>query len=321
MISGTGRSGTNITKAIFARHSKVATLPFEYRIMIDPGGIIDFYNSITTSWSPFASDKKIKDLEHFLLTKSSQSFGKKWLGKIIKYVDPSGLKTTPPPYHGWELEKWIPGYKNYVLQLIDQLKSFEYSGRWPGSEGFSRNNQLYFSDKYHTENLIPILRTFITNTTNSILSHQEREVFVEDNTWNILYARELLEILPQARLIHIVRDPRDVIASFMKQKWSPSNFGQALAFYKSIVERWDSAEKLLDPKFFHVVKFEELIAKPQKMIENMCDFAGLSFTKSMTDLDLSRGNIGRWKQTLNSEEIGRIKQELKDLGGIFASYY
>ena len=51
-IGGSGRSGTNILRKILSNHSKVASLPFEHRFIIDPNGIIDFYNSFTLNWSP-----------------------------------------------------------------------------------------------------------------------------------------------------------------------------------------------------------------------------------------------------------------------------
>jgi len=313
MISGTGRSGTNITKAIFAKHSKVATLPFEYRIMIDPDGIIDFYHSFSKAWSPFAADKKIRNLEMFLLSKSKQKGITPFIGKIVKMIDTTGLKITAPEYFGWELEKWIPGYEAHVHQLINQLKSFEFSGRWPGSLSFSRNNQMYFSDKYNDEQLIPILRTFITNTTTSILLKQEREVFVEDNTWNILYARELLDILPQARLIHLVRDPRDVIASFIKQKWCPDNLEDAICYYNSIIHRWFEIEKTLDPKKFIVVKFEDMISNPEKVVSEMCSFANLDFENEMLEINLSGGNVGRWEKAFVSAEVKFINKRLNDI--------
>lgn len=313
MISGTGRSGTNITKAIFAKHSKVATLPFEYRIMIDPDGIIDFYHSFSMAWSPFAADKKIKNLERFLLSKSKLRGFTPFLGKIVKMIDPSGLKITAPEYFGWELEKWIPGYEIHVHQLIDQLKSFEFSGRWPGSNGFSRNNQLYFSDKYHTEELIPILRTFIINTTNSILSKQGREVFVEDNTWNILFADTLLDMLPNARLIHIIRDPRDVVASLMKQNWAPDNLEAATTFYRSIINRWFEIEKKIAPDRFIMVKLEDLSREPEKTIKEMCAFAGLDYEIEMTEIDLSKSNAGRWEKEFSATQIRIIKLELGEI--------
>ena len=65
MISGTGRSGTNIIKDILNLNSSVYALPFEHRITIDPDGIIDFYLSSLNIWSPYMYDKKLKNLKSF----------------------------------------------------------------------------------------------------------------------------------------------------------------------------------------------------------------------------------------------------------------
>lgn len=311
MISGTGRSGTNVTKAIFDRHSKVATLPFEYRIVVDPAGIIDFYNSFTASWSPFAADYKIRELEKFLISKASLDEGLHAKGEQTIALDPTGRKIAPPSYHGWELQKWIPGYTQLVRRLIDQLTSFTYSGRWPGTASFAENNRMYFSDKYTGDDLILPLREFITGLTRSILQKQNREVFVEDNTWNILFARELFEILPQSRLIHMVRDPRDVVASMIHQNWAPDNLDEAIIFYKSIINRWFQIENQIDQNRFTMVKLEDLIREPEKVIPEICTFSGLEFESQMAATDLTKANTGRWKQQFTPGQIKTLNQSLE----------
>lgn len=311
MISGTGRSGTNVTKAIFDRHSKVATLPFEYRIVVDPGGIVDFYNSFAASWSPFAADYKIRALEKFLMSKASLDVELHAKGEQIIARDPTGRKIAPPSYHGWELEKWIPGYTQHVRRLIGQLTTFTYSGRWPGTASFAENNRMYFSDKYKGDELILPLGEFITGLTRSILQKQDREVFVEDNTWNILFARELFEILPNARLIHMVRDPRDVVASFIHQNWAPDNLEEAVLFYKSIINRWFQIENQIDQNRFMMVKLEDLIEKPEKVIREMCIFTGLDFEPQMATTDLTKANTGRWKQEFTPGQIKTLNQSLE----------
>lgn len=311
MISGTGRSGTNITKAIFANHSRVATLPFEYRIIIDPGGIVDFYNSFTNSWSPFAADKKIKELEKFLLAKAVLDEELHAKGNQIKAQDPTGRKFAPPSYHGWELEKWIPGYEQLVKRLISQLTAFTFNGRWPGTDSYSAHNRMYFSDKFKKEDLILPLRKFITGISERILQKQQREIFVEDNTWNILYARELFEILPEACLIHILRDPRDVVTSLLKQNWAPDNLEDAIIFYKSIISRWFMVEKQIDSKRFLIVKLEDLSRNPEKVIQEMCAFARLDFQQEMTAINLTKTNSGRWKQELSATQRETLNRALE----------
>jgi hypothetical protein len=311
MISGTGRSGTNITKAIFAKHSKVATLPFEYRIIIDPGGIIDFYHSFTKSWSPFAADKKIRELEQFLLSKAVKDEALFAEGQKIKAIESSGRKITPPSYHGWELEKWIPGYTIHIKNLISQLTAFTFEGRWPGSESFSENNKMYFSGHYDPEKLRTLLGEFINNLTSGILQKQEKEVYAEDNTWNILFAGSLLEMLPNARLIHIIRDPRDVVASFVKQNWAPDNLDQAIAFYLSIINRWFEVEAKLDPKQFLLIKLEDLSTSPEAEIRKMCAFSQIDFETSMLEVDLSASNAGRWQKEFSGAEIEKLERSLQ----------
>jgi hypothetical protein len=59
-VGGTGRSGTSIVKELIAAHPGAASLPFEYRFIIDPDGLVDFYTSYTAAWSPYLADRTLK---------------------------------------------------------------------------------------------------------------------------------------------------------------------------------------------------------------------------------------------------------------------
>ena len=62
LISGSGRSGTNILKTVISSNSRVTCVTpyFDPHFIISPGGVMDFYNSFSSTWSPFYSDYKIK---------------------------------------------------------------------------------------------------------------------------------------------------------------------------------------------------------------------------------------------------------------------
>lgn len=313
MISGTGRSGTNVLKEIFSKHSKVCTLPFEYRFIIDPGGIIDFYNSFSSTWSPFIADKKIKDLEKYLLNLSEKKFLGNILSKILITYDKSGKKIAPKSYHGWELNKWLPNFKIHVNTLIKELKTFEFGGYWPGVESYKIKNKVYFSECKNKTQLAEIISRFIRNYIIDLLEKNKKEYFFEDNTWNILFAKELFEIIPEAKLIHVIRDPRDVIASFKYQRWCPDNTKQAIYFYKSIIERWFNIKNEIPSKNLFELKLEKLVDKPEYFLKKICDFTGLFYEEKMLSVNLNKSNSRRWLSEFSEKEKTYLNQQLSDV--------
>ena len=61
---------------------------------------------------------------------------------------------------------------------------------------------------------------------------------VDDNTFNHLYAGELVRLVPNSLIVHMYRDPRDVVASYIKQRWSPTELDQSIDYYCSIMQKW-----------------------------------------------------------------------------------
>ena len=312
-ITGTGRSGTNVTKAIFAQHSQCATLPFEYRFTVDPGGIIDFLNQYSSSWSPFMADKRLREFEKYLLSLGQKNEFDFTASQWLKKVDPRAEKITPYAYSGWELEKWFPGYKKNVKELIDKLVDFKYTASWPGSDSLSEANQMYFGSPKTKNELIPLLSGFLEICFQSFLDKSNKEVFVEDNTWSLLYADDLLKLVPEGKILHIIRDPRDVITSLLMQKWTPSDLDQILSWYKSLMSTWKSEKAKLEKDQFIEIKLENIISNTKEVIQHTCKFIGLEFEEEMTQLDLSKANSGRYKTELSNIEINKVEDTLSEI--------
>jgi len=306
LIGGTGRSGTNILKEIFSKHSSCASLPFEYRFTIDPEGIVDFYNTYPALWSPYWADARIKRLENFLLSLAKVSADKAERTIRAKAFDPSGLKLSPPPYSGWELEKWIPGYEGFVKELITNIVDFEYPAIWPGNTEGVENNGMYFCEPKSKILLQPSISKFLNQCFNAICASQSKSQLVEDNTHNILFAADLLELIPNARLIHVVRDPRDVIASLMKQRWAPRELDQCISWYTNVMEAWERQKEKLNQHKFAEVKFESLVENKRQVIQQLCDFSGIEVEDAMTATQLEKHNIGRHKKELSESQIDQI---------------
>lgn len=311
-IGGTGRCGTNVLRKLLGSHPSVASLPFEYRLTVDPEGLVDFLLGFTACWSPYIADNKIRRLEQFLLKLGRSSLSQRLADKALTSLGLARRRITTAQYGSWQLEKHIPGYRAAVDELICELTDFSYRGHWIGSAGYSLP-VINFSDRKSSEQIKAPLRRFIATCIDALAAESSATHFVEDNTWNILFASELLDLVPSARFVHIFRDPRDVVASFCKQSWAPSDLAQAITFYKSLIGVWLEKRSDLDADRVLEFRFENLITAPDETMGEVLEFAGLADKQCTEALDPDRANIGRWKREFGPSEQALLNQELGEI--------
>jgi hypothetical protein len=94
---------------------------------------------------------------------------------------------------------------------------------------------------------------------------------------HVRHADAILRAFPAAKIIVIVRDPRDVCCS-LKRRMGSLRVG---------IERWDqdnrhALELLKRPNSFKL-RYEDLIADPEATLDQLCRFLGLEYEHSMLD--------------------------------------
>ena len=290
-IGGTGRCGTNLLKEIFSFHSQVATLPFEQRFIIDPDGIIDTYISMKSMWSPFVIDKKIKRLEKLLENVSYDKFFQKLIAKILRWIDESGKLISPHKYIGWELNKYFPNFAIRNDMLISDLCDFYYDGVYPGTESYSVVSTIRHNAPMPDEDLVGIFRHYLNNVIGDFLKSQEKNYFVDDNTWNIFFARELLEILPDSKIVCIKRDRDNTVQSMLTQRWCPNHIDILESWYTTMVAYWNKIKKDLPPDSFCEVCFDELVVNPRFEILKLCEFIDIPFEESLLKVEFDESKV------------------------------
>jgi hypothetical protein len=131
---------------------------------------------------------------------------------------------------------------------------------------------------------------------------------------NIEYLPLIKRIFPAARVIHIIRDPRDVFLSRTKAKWSAgrSRLTQALAYRA----QFDLARRI-GPRLFGEsyleVHYEQILSNPRAELGRICSLLGVPFDPKMLDREKSaRTHVFReeieWKQTV----LGPLLTENRD---------
>ena len=312
-VGGTGRSGTSIVKEILATHPDAASLPFEYRFIIDPDGLVDFYTSFTAAWSPYLADRRLKRLECLLHTLTRESWYHRILGRLLRWWNRDGKTLSPRAYHGWELNRHLPNFERHVQHLMARLVEFSFPACWVGTESYQPFPKVYHAAPISRQELAQILGEFVQNVISDLLQQTGKKFFVEDNTWNVLFAREILDLVPEAKIIHVCRDPRDVVASFSQQRWSPADKEQGARWYKAMMLHWFDVRSSLPADSYYELELEELVAHPDAVLQEVCEFAGISFESEMLQIDLSHSHSGRWKQEYSNEEKKQVQVILSDV--------
>ncbi|UFP95420.1 sulfotransferase family protein [Gloeobacter morelensis] len=116
---------------------------------------------------------------------------------------------------------------------------------------------------------------------------------------NVYYLPEILRIYPQARIINMVRDPRDVLLS-QKRRWqrrflsgNKTPLRESLRTWVNyhpitISRLWNAAIRAAEreqphPRIFHL-RFEDVVAEPEGTVRSLCDFLELQYSQSMLEV-------------------------------------
>lgn len=163
-----------------------------------------------------------------------------------------------------------------------------------------------------------------------------KSIACEQTPRNIFYAAALLERFPNARVIHLLRDPRGVMAS-QKYRWRVHSLASSpvasarqqlrtrVNYHPyTVTQLWTSATRaalqLSEHPRFMLVKFEDLLEKPENVLRNISDFAEVDFEPRMLEVahtnsshvrprigeasgaTFDRATIDRWRTTLTMDE-------------------
>lgn len=139
----------------------------------------------------------------------------------------------------------------------------------------------------------------------------------------------LNRIAPQARVIHVIRDPRGVFLSRRNAAWSADRaaWKHLVAYSAQYSEGRENGPKYFGERYREIV-YERLLADPQEELEGLCSFLGVRYDPAMLDFSesaaeiiaederawkgaaagpLLRGNADRWRKELTPAEISKIE--------------
>ena len=97
----------------------------------------------------------------------------------------------------------------------------------------------------------------------------------------VMVMPRLSRLFPEARFIHIIRDGRDVALSHINTEGFISSAGEVAIRRKTIIERGQSNGLILGPERYRGVRYEQLVERPDAVLQSLCAYIELDFHASM----------------------------------------
>ena len=134
----------------------------------------------------------------------------------------------------------------------------------------------------------------------------------------ILHLDIILEMFPEAQIIHIIRDGRDCALSMLERKWDLQIFNIYHAAY--IWNRYVTAGQdfgAIHPDRYFEIRYEDILNKPKLSMEKLCNFLNIQFDDSVINFrksdgsgktpllakPLQKSNQGKWKSRMSEKQL------------------
>ena len=178
--------------------------------------------------------------------------------------------------------------KTWPDSAVDYLFSLRLGDSYPVPHYYSIN-WATLSD--HLRGKDRTLTSVASALPELFMEEQGQMRWIEKTPDHLLHVDTIRTLFPDAPIIRIRRDPRDVALSLLNVPWGPDTFLEALIYchrYHNIFN-----------EFFHVdrnsysVHYEALLSSPERELLNICDFLREPFEPSMLDTQQAAKHVQR----------------------------
>ena len=134
--------------------------------------------------------------------------------------------------------------------------------------------------------------------------------YVEKTPFNELYTENVESEYKKFKMIYVVRDPRDNYFSYKRKQ-------KELSINQFCYNWSESVKSALRTKMVHIVKYEDLISKPNDTLKLICNFLKIDFNETLLRPtrggDIWEGNSMFGENRTNKIHSNALKQRWKKL--------
>lgn len=242
--------------------------------------------------------------EQLVFIIASPRSGTHWLQRMIASASPQ-IVTGP--------ESFLFGH-----YIAPQLVS------WKNDKGLKTGLSVYFTENEFFNQLRNYWYDLLKTITGKLKPNQ---LYLDKTSSNALVAPDIKQLFPKCKMIHVIRDPRDTIASLhhARKTWAsyhddPDTTSVYIDMWKQSVNNAQEIKKSSATNEFIEVRYENLLNNTQQELKKVLSFLNIKISdKKISKIiqDHSFKNIKQgkgYKLTLKGEvggKKGKIWQEPK----------
>lgn len=304
-VGGTGRSGTTVAGRLLNVHPQLSlTRPRELRFVSSVYGVAEAYWSATQGPIP-----RIKR------TPPRNPAKRMW--RVVFPYKPQPKHVTPE-------------------MVVQYLWTHWYERRKPSGVisglnlALSREELQAAADDYiasFAADPYVASRAFVATVLRQQMAGREGLRWVDTTPANARAADRVLALFPDAKIVHMMRDGRDVAASFSSKKFGPTNFMVGLEAWRMRMLDAHRAEKAVPEGTVIRIDLQRLVvSNRQATLATLLN--GIDVPSNPTfrrwfaeNVSAKEAKPGRWRKDYSAEDCARIDrryaeiiEELKSVG-------
>ena len=179
--------------------------------------------------------------------------------------------------------------------FVERMRTHWWSRGAPWDPGVERGLHKSIPEERHRDALarleqadprdpVSAVRAFIHELLDPIAAEAGARAWVEMDPTNILAARELHQLFPGMKLVHTIRDGRDVACSLERLPWGGEKLRHNVAWWERTLREADAIVRELPPGTVLVMQLEDLVVNDRdRSYRRLLDFLELDDEPQMRE--------------------------------------
>ena len=209
-VGGPGRSGTSFVADRLGAHPSVAALKdVELKIFCEKNGLVDLRHALVETYSPNRATVALDQFQRLADALIEGRHGQQALALAAPTAE------------------WQAVFGAFVAALMQD------------GEPAPQTAESYLAAARHFLAAIAAL----TARSGGMASDSDEVIFLEKTPHNLLRVGFLAGLAPEARFLHVMRDPRAIAWSLLAMPWGPSTISAATRWVDGYCRAWTDAER------------------------------------------------------------------------------